>query len=112
VRLLPLPTDVRDAGFCRGRARGSVAGMPRKATGSIDPPHVHADGRTVTFRARVRAYGRQHRLTFGTNHEGWNDERVRVELDQIRRQIERGTWEPPSREAAPAVMVEDDGRCT
>jgi hypothetical protein len=91
-----------------GRAGGRLAGVPRKATGSIDPPHVHADGRTVTFRARVRAYGRQHRLTFGTNHEGWNEHRVRVELDEILRQIERGTWEPPSRKPDPAMMVEDD----
>jgi hypothetical protein len=29
------------------------------------------DGRTVTYRARVRAYGRRYRLDFGTNHQGW-----------------------------------------
>jgi hypothetical protein len=46
--------------------------------------------------ARVRAYGRQHRITFGTNHEGWSEGRARVELDKILRQIQRGTWEPPA----------------
>jgi hypothetical protein len=56
----------------------------------------------------VRAYGRRHRLTFGTNHDGWNEDRVRVELDEILRQIERGTCEPPSRKPDPTVMVEDD----
>lgn len=49
--------------------------------------HVWKDGRTVTFRARVRAYGRQWRIAFGTNHEGWSEERARVEMDAILEKI-------------------------
>lgn len=70
--------------------------MPRPATGTIET-HRWNDGITVTFRARVRAYGRQWRIHFGTNHEGWNDDRARVELDVILEKVKRGTWEPPSK---------------
>jgi len=77
--------------------------VPRDATGSIEC-HRWKDGRTVTFRARVRAYGRQHRIAFGTNHEGWSEARAQVELDKIMRQIERGTWAP---ETAARVTVEE-----
>ena len=70
--------------------------MPRSPTGAVET-HRWEDRRTVTFRARVRAYGRQWRITFGTNHEGWNEDRARVELDIILEKIKRGTWEPPSK---------------
>jgi hypothetical protein len=84
---------------CHFRGRpwrsGKVAGVPRDATGSIEAFRWE-DGRTVTFRARVRAYGRQHRITFGTNHEGWSEARAQVELDKILPQIQRGTWQPPA----------------
>ena len=56
--------------------------MPRPATGSIET-HPWKDGRTVSFRARVRANGRRWRIDFGTNHEGWSEERARVELETI-----------------------------
>jgi len=75
----------------RGHARAS--GMARRATGAIET-HAWRDGRTVTVRARLRAYGRRYRIDFGTNHEGWSIERARVELDRILQQVERGTWEP------------------
>lgn len=65
----------------------------RAATGTIES-YEWKDGRTVTWRGRVRAYGRQHRIDFGTNHEGWNEERAGVEMERIVGQIERGTWEP------------------
>ncbi|MDQ3647206.1 MAG: site-specific integrase [Actinomycetota bacterium] len=70
--------------------------MPRQATGRIET-RPWADGKTVTFRARVRAYGRQWRVSLGTNHEGWNEARARVELDLILDKIKRGTWEPPGK---------------
>jgi integrase len=70
--------------------------MARRATGAIET-HAWRDGRTVTVRARLRAYGRRYRIDFGTNHEGWNVERARVELDRILKHVERGTWEPPNR---------------
>ena len=73
--------------------------MPRQATGSVET-HEWRDGKTVTYRARFRAYGRRWRIDFGTNHEGWSEERARVELERITGQIARGTWEPPAPEAA------------
>lgn len=74
---------------------GTVARVPRAANGSVES-HRWQDGKTVTFRARVRAYGRQWRVALGTNHEGWSTERARVELDAILEKVRRGTWEPPS----------------
>ncbi|MGH2878692.1 MAG: tyrosine-type recombinase/integrase [Solirubrobacteraceae bacterium] len=53
------------------------------------------DGKTVTFGARLRAYGRRHRLVFGTNSQGWNRTRAGIELESISQQVLRGTWEPP-----------------
>ena len=76
-------------------------GMPRRATGSIES-YRWKDARTVTWRLRVRAYGRRHRLDLGTNHEGWNRERAQVQLERIMGQVERGTWEPPGEEAVEA----------
>jgi integrase len=70
--------------------------MPRRVTGRIEP-HVWADGRTVTFRLKVRLHSKRYTISLGTNHEGWSMERAQVELEQIMRQIERGTWEPPTR---------------
>lgn len=77
--------------------------MPRQATGSVET-YEWRDGKTVTYRARFRAYGRRWRTDFGTNQEGWNEERARVELERITGQIARGTWEPP----APSAPVELD----
>lgn len=68
--------------------------MPRAPTGMIET-HPWKDGKTVTFHARVRAYGRQWRVHFGTNHEGWNEDRAQVEMDVILDKVRRGTWEPP-----------------
>lgn len=79
-----------------------VATVPPRASGSIET-YAWKDGRTVTFRARVRAYGQRHRLDFGTNHEGWSLERAENELARITRQIERGTWEAPEPEARRVV---------
>ena len=73
--------------------------MPRRVTGRIEL-HDWADGRTVTFRLKVRLHGKRHTISLGTNHEGWSTERAQVELEQIMRQIERGTWEPPTRREA------------
>jgi integrase len=81
--------------------------MPRPATGTIES-HPWKDGRTVTFRLKVRAYAKRHTVTLGTNHEGWSIERARVELEQIMRQIERGTWEPPARKEAPPDDLDRD----
>ena len=57
---------------------------------------------TITFGARVRAYGKRHRLTFGTNRQGWNRTRADIALEEILQKVERGTWTPPDR-ATPAT---------
>jgi integrase family protein with SAM-like domain len=72
--------------------------MPRQATGSVEM-HRWKDGKTITYRGRFRAYGRRWRIDFGTNYEGWNEQRARVELERIMGQVARGTWEPPEPEA-------------
>jgi integrase len=74
--------------------------MPRPRTGSIES-YEWKDGRTVTWRLRVRDRGRRHRIDLGTNHEGWNRERAKAELERIMGQIERGTWRPPRTETGP-----------
>jgi integrase len=81
--------------------------MARRATGAIET-HAWRDGRTVTVRARLRAYGRRYRIDFGTNHEGWSVERARVELDRILQQIERGTWQPPGQADEPEAALDGD----
>ncbi len=72
----------------------SLVGMARRATGTIET-HAWKDGRTATFRIRVRNLGQRYRIDLGTNHEGWSVERAPVELDDILRQIERGTLDAP-----------------
>jgi integrase len=88
-------------------SRVTLPAVPFGAKGSIET-HEWADGRTTIFRARVRAYGRQHRVHFGTNHQGWSMERAQVELDEILKQVERGTWEPPRRDAASYEAPKDE----
>jgi len=51
--------------------------MPRRATGTV-APHRWADGRTITFRLKVRANGKRYTISLGTNHEGWSMERAQV----------------------------------
>ncbi|MGA8745095.1 MAG: site-specific integrase [Solirubrobacterales bacterium] len=79
--------------------------MPRQATGYVDS-HPWRDGRTTTWRLCIRTRGERRTITLGTNHEGWNEDRAKVELDQIMEQVRRGTWIPPSRQAPPATPVE------
>jgi integrase len=74
--------------------------MPRPRSGAIES-HEWSDGRTVTWRLRVRDRGRRYRVDLGTNHEGWNAERARVELERIMGKIERGTWRAPQDVAGP-----------
>lgn len=78
--------------------------MPPRATGSIETHHW-ADGRTVTFRLRVRSNGVRYRIDLGTNHEGWNHARAQVELDLIQQQIARGTWQPPEKTSNAAART-------
>lgn len=81
--------------------------VPRQATGSIET-HPWRDGRTVSYKLRVRVNGVRHTIALGSNHEGWNEERARVELDRIMRQVERGTWEPPTEQVASPRRPEDE----
>jgi integrase len=70
------------------------------------------DGKTITFGARLHAYGRRHRLTFGTNAQGWNETRAAIELASILQQVERGTWVPPERRGSVVAkeVARPDGR--
>ena len=56
------PAGTTAPGQCVRRRR-----MARPATGTIET-HEWRDGRTVTVRVRLRAYGRRYRIDFGTNH--------------------------------------------
>lgn len=67
--------------------------MPRRSTGAIDE-HVCKDG-SISYRARVSAYGRREKVTLGSSLQGWNRVRAELELERIVGQIERGTWVPP-----------------
>jgi hypothetical protein len=73
-----------------GPARARVAVVPRPATGTIET-HQWRDGRTVSLLLRVPYRGTRRRIDLGTNHEGWNHDRARVELERVMGQIERGT---------------------
>ena len=85
-----------------GSDSATLGRMPRPRTGSIES-YEWTDGRTVTWRLRVRDRGRRYRVDLGTNHEGWNRDRARAELERIMGQIERGTWRPPRVATGPDV---------
>jgi integrase len=76
--------------------------MPRPATGSVEE-YRHADGQTVTYRARIRAYGQRHRLTLGTNRQGWNRARAENRVFEIMDEVRRGVWTPPGVHHGPHV---------
>lgn len=86
---------------------GMVAAMPPRASGTIES-YPWKDGRTVAFTLRVRYRGQRHRITLGTNHQGWNQARAEIELDEVLRQIQRGTWQAPSTAAPAAPRVDHD----
>ena len=68
--------------------------MPRQTRGHLFE-RSWSDGVTVSYGAKVRAYGRYEWVTFGTNKQGWNGTRAELETERILQQIERGTWVPP-----------------
>src|SRR4051794_1466085 len=102
----PTTTTAPYAGVSQSAGRSGNA-MPPRSSGAIET-HAWRDGRTVTIRARVRAYGRRYRLDFGTNHEGWSVERARVELDRILQQVERGNWEPPVSDNGASAAIDTE----
>jgi hypothetical protein len=67
--------------------------MARPLAGSIDS-HLCKDG-SISYRDRVRAYGRAEKVTLGNSKQRWNDVRAGLELEKIIQQIERGMWVPP-----------------
>jgi integrase len=69
------------------------------------------DGTTVTFGARLSAYGRRHRLVVGTNLQGWDRTRAEIELEDILQQVDRGTWVPPEKKTTvkPTSTARPDG---
>jgi integrase len=77
----------------------SAALMARPNTGEVTE-RLWKDSKTITFGARLYAYGRRHRLVFGTNTQGWNETRADIELESILQQVERGTWVPPEKKTS------------
>jgi integrase len=84
----------------------TLAPVPRPATGTVIS-YPHKDGRTVSYYLRFHAHGRRQRVNLGTNHQGWNEQRARVELDKILAQVERGTWESPARTTSIRADVDE-----
>ena len=84
--------------------------MGRPNSGEVTE-HTWKDGKTITFGARLYAYGRRHRLVFGTNLQGWNRTRAEIELEDILQKVERGTWVPPEKKtsAKPTSVARPDG---
>lgn len=72
--------------------------MPQTGRGEITEK-PWSDGETVAYGARLYAYGRRQKVTFGTNKQGWNRRRAELELEKIRQRVERGVWVPPRLEA-------------
>jgi integrase len=84
--------------------------MPRPDAGQVTE-RPWSNGQTITFGGRIYAYGRRHRLVFGTNTQGWNRSRAEIELEDIQQRIDRGTWVPPGKKTSvkPAVTARPDG---
>jgi hypothetical protein len=84
--------------------------MARPNTGEVTE-WPWKDGRTITYGARVRANGHRHRLSFGTNHQGWDRTRAEIEVERILQEVDAGTWMPPSRRTSVkrAQVVRPDG---
>jgi integrase len=68
--------------------------MPAPSSGQLIE-YLWRDGETVSYTARVHAYGRREHVTFGTSRHGWNHVRAELELERILQQIDRGVWVPP-----------------
>jgi integrase len=84
--------------------------MARPNTGEVTE-RPWKDGKTITFGARLYAYGRRHRLVFGTNLQGWGTTRAEIELESILQQVDRGTWVPPEKKTSvkPTREAQPDG---
>jgi integrase len=81
--------------------------MARPTSGQITERRW-VDHQTITFGARLHAYGRRHRLVFGTNSQGWNRTRAEIELESILQQVLGGTWVPPEKRTS--VVQADSAR--
>ncbi len=79
--------------------------MPRRSTGGVV---LDERRKSPVFALRFRAYGRRKFVTLGTVEEGWTREKAEVALRHTLADVERGRWNAPDRETAPApVMAED-----
>ena len=70
------------------------------------PPDTRASGQVLTYERkdgltswylRVRADGSRHRITLGTELDGWTQARARIELQNVLAKIQAGLWDPPAR---------------
>jgi hypothetical protein len=83
--------------------------MPRPNTGEVTE-RLWKDGQTITYGARIHAYGSRYRLTFGTSHEGWDRPRAETEMERILQEVDAGIWIAPLRKTpAKPPVVRPDG---
>ena len=76
--------------------RPTTPGRPGpEAIGSIVKRYRKRD-RQYAYGLRIRAYGKRHWITLGTEREGWNDVRAADRRDEIASLIRRGAWRPPN----------------
>ena len=87
----PARTDLTASAAVNPRGGGGANAVAPRARGAIET-YAWRDGRKVTIRAGVRAYGHRYRIDFATNHEGWSFEPARPEREGVLQQVERGTW--------------------
>jgi integrase len=77
--------------------------MPRRPTGQVIPPA----GKQRSYAIRFHAYGRRRFVTLGRPEDGWTYERAEAALRHTLADVERGTWQPPSKpEPQPSAAPE------
>jgi len=59
-----------------------------------------------SFALRFRASGRRQYVTLGRPEDGWTHEKAGRELAATLRDVDRGTWRPPTREQAPQTPAD------
>ena len=91
VQSTPTPRRLRRCGanawFQCTEAPVATPAPGRLAVASVSLEVGEIGVKTVTFGARLYAYGRRHRLVFGTNSQGWNQTRAQIELESVLQQV-------------------------
>lgn len=77
----------------------------RRSTGGVV---VDTRRKSPVFALRFRAYGSRQYVTLGNADEGWTRAKAEVALRHVLADVERGIWQPPDREVAPAPVQPKD----